>query len=242
MDERAQWIGERLREVRERITRACDAAGRAPHEVTLIAITKTHPVADVERLLDLGVSDIGENRDQEARPKIEAARATGRLLRAHFVGQLQTNKAASVAQYADVVHSVDRARLVAALDRGALAAGRRLGVLVEVGLADGTPTGAQPSAAERGGVAIADVLQLAALVADSAALDLRGVMGIAPLDGDPLAAFTRLADIAAQVRARYPAATWISAGMSGDLEAAIACGATHVRVGTAILGSREPLR
>ncbi len=229
-DDRLAELAANLGRVRARLAAACRAAGRDPEAVSLVAITKTWPADDVRRLAALGVRDVGENRDQEARPKAAACADLGLVW--HFVGQLQTNKARSVAGYADVVHSVDRPRLVAALDRGAAEAGRALGVLLEVAL-DGE--------AGRGGATPAEVPALAALVAESAALRLLGVMGVAPLGADPTPAFARLAAVSAALRSEHPQAGWISAGMSGDLEAAIAAGATHVRVGTALLGRRAPL-
>ncbi len=229
-DDRLAELAANLGRVRARLAAACQAAGRDPEEVSLVAITKTWPADDVRRLAALGVRDVGENRDQEARPKAAACADLGLVW--HFVGQLQTNKARSVAGYADVVHSVDRPRLVAALDRGAAEAGRAVGVLLEVAL-DGE--------AGRGGATPAEVPALAALVAESAALRLLGVMGVAPLGADPAPAFARLAAVSAALRSEHPQAGWISAGMSGDLEAAIAAGATHVRVGTALLGRRAPL-
>ena len=153
----------------------------------------------------------------------------------HFVGQVQRNKAGSVAGYADVVHSVDRLRLVAALDRGAAAAGRRVTGLVQVDLRD------RPVDDGRGGVAPDGVAEVSAAAADAEHLDLGGVMAVAPLGADPAAAFTRLAEVAARVRADHPSARVVSAGMSADLEAAVAHGATHLRIGTALLGSRPPL-
>jgi pyridoxal phosphate enzyme (YggS family) len=229
-DDRLAELAVNLARVRTRLALACQAAGRDPKTVSLVAVTKTWPADDVRRLAALGVRDVGENRDQEARPKAEACADLGLVW--HFVGQLQTNKARSVAGYADVVHSVDRARLVAALDRGAAEAGRQVGVLLE---------GALDGEEGRGGATPAEVPVLAGLVAGSAALRLLGVMGVAPLGADPAPAFARLAAVSAELRADHPRADWISAGMSGDLEAAIAAGATHVRVGTALLGRRAPL-
>ena len=148
----------------------------------------------------------------------------------HFIGQLQSNKAASVAHYADVVQSLDRAKVVRALDRAAGQLGRRLDVTVQVRLDE---------AEGRGGVVPGEARALADLVAGAQSLTLRGVMAVAPLGGDPRAAFARLREVADGIRGDHPDATWVSAGMSGDLEAAVAEGATHLRVGSAILGSRE---
>jgi len=153
----------------------------------------------------------------------------------HFIGQAQRNKAAAIARYADVVHSVDRDRLAVALDRGAERPGRRLDVLLQVDLDPEPDPG-------RGGVLPADVASLADAVAALEHLRLRGVMTVAPLGMDPEAAFAALADVVDRLRSAHPEATWVSAGMSGDLEAAVAYGATHLRVGTAILGSRPPHR
>ena len=235
---RREQIAAGLAAVSGRVERACRSAGRDPAEVTVVVVTKTFPAADVRLLADLGVRDIGESRDQEAAPKAAACADLG--LTWHFVGQLQTNKAASVAGYADVVHSVDRVRLVDPLDRAASAAGREIRCLVQAGLDGGPYGGAGRGGTGRGGADPADVLALADHVAAARSLHLAGVMAVAPLGGDPVDAFTRLARIAELVQKRHPAATWVSAGMSGDLEAAVARGATHLRVGTAILGARPP--
>ena len=230
-------IAENLAAVEDRIAAACSAAGRDRTEVTLVAVTKTFPAADVGHLAALGVSDVGENRDQDAaRKAAECERAGVTGLRWHFVGQLQRNKAGSVATYAHVVHSVDRARLVTALDRAASAADRRIVALVQVDLR------AEPLDDGRGGAAPDVVPALADAVAATARLELGGVMAVAPVDEDPAAAFARLAVVARRLRQDHPAATVVSAGMSADLEAAVEHGATHLRVGTALLGSRPPLR
>ena len=228
-------IAANLDRVEARIAAACRAAERDRAEITLVAVTKTFPADDVGHLAALGVREVGENRAADAAEKVAACREAGVVtdLTWHFVGQVQTNKAALVAGCCDVVHSVDRARLVTALDKGAGAAGRRLRVLVQVDLA-GTDG--------RGGAAPADVPAIAAAVADAEHLDLAGVMAVAPLDEDPGEAFGRLAEVAEALRREHPGAVVVSAGMSGDLEAAVARGATHLRVGTALLGSRPPLR
>jgi pyridoxal phosphate enzyme (YggS family) len=227
---RRDELAANLEAVRERIGAACAAAGRDMGEITLIAVTKTFPASDVRLLAGLGVTDIGENRDQEAAPK--AAESVDLPVTWHFVGQLQTNKARSAVAYADVVHSMDRVRLVNALSKEAVRAGRTPLCLVQVALDD------DPS---RGGARRADVLPLAAEIAAAPGLELGGVMAVAPLDADPGPAFAVLAELAAAVRAEHPAATIISAGMSGDMEEAIAHGATHVRVGTALLGGRRAI-
>lgn len=230
-DERRAEIAANLEQVEGRIAAACRANGRDRYEVTLVAVTKTFPADDVRHLAALGLPDVGENRAADAAAKAEECRDVAGLVW-HFVGQLQTNKATTVAGCCDVVHSVDRLRLVSALDRSAEAADRRLRVLLQVDLA-----GEQG----RGGAAPTDVPGLADAVEAAGHLDLAGVMAVAPLGADPQAAFGRLAEVAAALRRDHPAASVVSAGMSGDLEAAVACGATHLRVGTALLGSRPPL-
>ncbi|MEX1209486.1 MAG: YggS family pyridoxal phosphate-dependent enzyme [Candidatus Nanopelagicales bacterium] len=234
--DRTSELAANLEAVRRRIDTACRSAGRSPAEVTLIVVTKTWPALDVRRLALLGVHDVGENRDQEA--SVKAADTDDVDLRWHFVGQLQTNKAASVARYVDVVHSVDRLSLVQALDKGAAKAHRRLGCLVEVDLTDGGDG--------RGGVRPDEVTALADQIAAAPHLELLGVMGVAPLDREhqrdaSTRAFALLAELSAQVRSRHPEAYLISAGMSDDLEEAVSAGATHLRVGGAILGSRASL-
>jgi pyridoxal phosphate enzyme (YggS family) len=204
-------------------------AGRDLSEVTLIAVTKTYPGEDVRLLSELGVHDFGENRDQEGR--VKAAQSVGLDIAWHFIGQLQTRKASSVARYADYVHSVDRARLVSHLGTAARAAGREVTCLVQVSI-DGDP--------ERGGAPAGGVAAVAEAIEAEPSLVLGGVMAIAPMGMDPAAAFAALSDIAGTVRAIRPAARIISAGMSSDLEDAVAAGATHLRIGTALLGDRKP--
>jgi len=231
---RLQELRGNLVAVRARIAAACSAAGRDPDDVTLIAVTKTWPSSDVRLLVELGVLDLGENRDGEAAEKAASAAAAGLTgIRWHFIGQLQTNKARSVARYADVVHSVDRLRLVHALSGAATEAGREIGALIQVDL---DPPG---SGEGRGGAAPADVPALAEAVASAAGLRLRGVMAVAPVGADPAPAFATLAEVAARLRSHHPEAIWMSAGMSGDLEVAVGAGATHVRVGSGLLGYRR---
>ena len=237
--------GERLAElaanlvaVRASIAVACEEAGRRVTEVTLIAVTKTFPASDIMLLHRLGVADIGENKDQEAAPKVAACAAAGLTLRWHFVGQLQVNKAASVASYADMVHSVDRVRLAEVLGRRAVAAGRRVRCLVQVNLEAGAgPVGGGRGG--RGGAEPSQVLELAEVISVTDGLELAGVMAVAPLGQSARPAYARLRAIAELLRVGHPAAQVISAGMSGDLGDAIAEGATHVRIGTALLGGRR---
>jgi pyridoxal phosphate enzyme (YggS family) len=229
VEERRAELAARLKALLERIAKACVAAGRDPGEVTLVAVTKTFPASDVRLLYELGVRDVGENRDQEAAPKSAQCGDLAPGLNWHFIGQLQTNKCASVVRYASFVHSVDRLHLVQVLGRQARRAGRIVTCLVEVSL-DHTEG--------RGGVPEAEVGAVSAAVAAEENLVLGGVMAMAPLGVEPAQAFAPLPRIAGAVRAAYPEAVIVSAGMSADLEQAIAVGATHVRVGTALLGGR----
>jgi pyridoxal phosphate enzyme (YggS family) len=241
---RADELRANLKAVRARIAAACESVGRPADDLTLIAVTKTFPASDVRLLVELGVTDIGENRDQEAARKAAECADLDPRPRWHFVGQLQVNKARSVVRYADVVHSVDRLRLVEVLGARARAVGRVITCLVQVDLDPEPDPGAErrpPGLAPRGGAPPGGVPRLAAAIAAEAGLTLGGVMAVAPLGSPPRPAFRRLAEVARAVRAAHPDATIISAGMTGDLEEAIAEGATHVRVGTALLGGRRPL-
>jgi pyridoxal phosphate enzyme (YggS family) len=233
---REDELRDNLQKVRERIQTACLAAGRPEDAVTLVAITKTFSVSDVRALVALGVREMGENREQELR--VKAPECPDVVW--HFVGQLQSNKARSVVRHAQVVHSVDRSSLVAALSRAAVDEGRVLRCLLQVSLASfGSAEAA--TGRSRGGVAPVEVPALAAEVEAADGLELGGVMAVAPLGSDPDEAFAGLEGVASRLRSEHAGADWISAGMSGDLEAAIRHGATHVRLGRALLGTRPPL-
>ncbi|MER5788548.1 YggS family pyridoxal phosphate-dependent enzyme [Streptomyces sp. NPDC001980] len=238
MTDRKTEIAGNLAKVEERIAAACAAAGRKREEVTLIVVTKTYPASDVRILSGLGARHVAENRDQDAAPK--AAECSDLPLVWHFVGQLQTNKVRSVVGYADLVQSVDRSKLVDALSREAVRAGREVGCLLQVALDAGAS-----GRGERGGVSPGGIEELAALVAGSPGLRLDGLMTVAPLTGEyagrQRAAFERMMDLSTDLRRAHPAANMVSAGMSADLEDAVAAGATHVRVGTAVLGVRPRL-
>ncbi|MFF8509299.1 MULTISPECIES: YggS family pyridoxal phosphate-dependent enzyme [unclassified Streptomyces] len=238
MTDRTSELAENLARVEARIAAACAAAGRPREEVTLIVVTKTYPASDVRILHGLGVRHVAENRDQDAAPK--AAACADLDLTWHFVGQLQTNKVRSVVGYADVVQSVDRSKLVSSLSAAAEKEGRELGCLLQVAL--DAESGAR---GDRGGVAPDGIEELAAAVDAAPGLRLDGLMTVAPLAGPyagrQRAAFDRLMDLSTALRATRPAANMVSAGMSADLEEAVAAGATHVRVGTAVLGVRPKL-
>ncbi|WP_058044830.1 YggS family pyridoxal phosphate-dependent enzyme [Streptomyces roseifaciens] len=241
MTDRRTELADNLARVEERISAACAAAGRPREDVTLIVVTKTYPASDVRLLAELGVRHVAENRDQDAAPK--AAECADLPLTWHFVGQLQTNKVRSVAGYADFVHSVDRTRLVTALSTAAAKAGRTLDCLIQVAL--DAESGEPGKRSERGGVAPDGVAELADALAGAEALRPAGLMTVAPLVGPyagrPRAAFDRLMEISTGLRAAHPAANMVSAGMSADLDDAVAAGATHVRVGSAVLGVRPRL-
>ncbi|WP_245933491.1 YggS family pyridoxal phosphate enzyme [Arthrobacter livingstonensis] len=261
LEARGLALRENLAAVKVRIGLAAEAAGRRAGALpALVVVTKFHPAADVVLLRGLGVGDVGENRDQEAAAK--AAEVADASLRWHFIGQLQSNKAKSVVRYAHSVHSVDRAALVTALGR-AMATQQDLddrpdlACYIQVDLSQAAPRSAGGGTAvfgtagqgeamgeqdARGGAAPSDVLRLAALVAGTPGLSLAGVMAVAPLGADPVPAFELLSRISAAVVREHPGATGISAGMSHDLEAAIAAGATHLRVGSDILGPRPAVR
>lgn len=238
-------LAARLRAVRRRIDASCVAAHRDPTDVTLVAVTKTWPVSDIRTLFDLGVADFGENRDQEASQK--ARHCADLPLIWHFVGQVQTNKCGSIARYAHVVHSVDRARLVRALGAAARRQHRSVTCLVQVDLDRVVPCG--PDAQRhgdaagpdrvRGGAREEEVRAVAEAVAAEPSLRLGGVMTVAPRGSSARFAFERLRGSAAVVRAVDRDAVIVSAGMSGDFEEAVRAGATHLRIGTALLGDRE---
>jgi pyridoxal phosphate enzyme (YggS family) len=230
-----------LAAVEQRLTRAVEAAGRARTELTLVAVSKMHPASAVVTLAGLGLEDFGEARWQELAPKqqevaaAQAERVSAQsrtapdALRWHFLGRLQRNKARAVGAAVDVVHSLDRVELCEPLARGAAARGRNLDAFVQVSL-DGDLT--------RGGASIADVDGLADAVAASASMRLAGLMAVAPKDVPARAAFARVRELSELLQQRHPEATSLSIGMSGDLEDAVAEGATHLRIGTALFGSR----
>jgi len=231
---RADDLAANLDVVRHRISEACAASGRDLAEVTLVVVTKNFPASDVRLLADLGVTEVGENRHQEA--QVKAGECADLNLTWHFIGGLQSNKAAAVASYADVVESVDRTKLVDGLQRGALDRSHRVDCLVQVSL---DPPDASDS---RAGVTPDRLDEVAAAIEESSRLRLRGLMAIAPQGEDPPEAFARLASIRSSFLTEHPGATWLSAGMSADLEEAVAAGATHVRIGSAVLGPRPAIK
>lgn len=227
MSQHTEALRERLTGVQERIADAARSVGRSPEELTLIVVTKFHPSSLIRDLASLGVTNIGENRHQEASEKF--AELGDLDLTWHFIGQLQTKKARQVARYADVVHGIDRPGLVDALS----SIDRTVECFVQVNLTDDP---------DRGGVHPSELMQLTEAVLGTQTLKLRGVMAVAPLDEEPRAAFARLRKLSEQVQTLSPTATDISAGMTQDFAEAIAEGATHLRIGTAITGNRPETR
>ncbi|MEV8268063.1 YggS family pyridoxal phosphate-dependent enzyme [Microbacterium sp. NPDC076911] len=221
-------LGARLTEIDARIADAARSAGRDVASISRIVVTKFHPPELVKELYDLDVRDVGENRQQELSEKSSAlAHLSG--LRWHFVGQAQTNKARAIRSAATVMHSLDRMKLANALDSAAEPDSLPLDVLLQVNLTSDTG---------RGGVAPENLLALAEHAAAKVSLRVRGVMAVAPLEEQPARAFERLRGYADIVRSVVPDAEWISAGMSADFADAIAMGATHLRIGSAITGLR----
>jgi PLP dependent protein len=213
----------RLSHTRELIAAAAKEANRSVDELTLIVVTKFHPSSLIRELAALGVTDIGENRHQEAAQKFDELNELD--LTWHFIGQLQTKKARQVARYADVIHGIDRVGLVDALQ----SIDRVIDCFIQVNLTDDIG---------RGGVEPDQLLELAEQVLSTPTLNLRGVMAVAPLDEPPRPAFARLREYSEMVQSLAPEATDISAGMTLDFADAIAEGATHLRIGSAITGNR----
>jgi pyridoxal phosphate enzyme (YggS family) len=235
MDEqRVAEIRRRLSIVSQQVTAAAEAAGRSPDDVTLVVVTKTWPSSDTRILHHLGVRDVAENRQQDLERK--ALELPDLDLTWHFIGQIQSNKAAGIAARSDVVHSVDSVKVATRLGRAAAHDDRDIGCFVQVSL---DPESARSG---RGGVTADAVDAVAEAVASGERLRLLGVMGVAPLECDARTAYRELAAVSARLQNVHREASSISAGMSADFTTAIGAGATHVRVGSAVLGERPPLR
>jgi pyridoxal phosphate enzyme (YggS family) len=209
--------------LQEQVAAAARQAGRSPEEITTIVVTKFHPASLVRELAEAGVKNVGENRHQEAVAKHQELVDID--LTWHFVGQLQSNKAKAVAQYCSVIHSVDRVSLVSPLSQ----VERDIDIFLEINLTD---------VAGRGGVEPSDLLALAERVLAEDNLRLRGVMAVAPLGEPAREAFDRVLVLHERLRTIAPESRELSLGMSGDFVEAIAVGATHLRVGSAITGKR----
>jgi pyridoxal phosphate enzyme (YggS family) len=232
MSNRLSDIKSNLEIIQSRIDKACQAAGRDSSEITLIAVTKTYPASDVDLLKQLGIENVGENRDQEASSKKSEVK---NLFKWHFIGQLQSNKAKSVVNYADLIHSVDRWSLAKEIQKSAQGIDKVQPVLIQVDL---DQSGPDPT---RGGIWPAELNELAASINQANNLELKGLMSVAPLGEKPENAFARLKEIRVGFLKENPAAQILSAGMSDDLEAAILHGATHLRIGSALLGERPKI-
>lgn len=232
MSNRLKDIQSNLEKINTRIAEACSRSKRNISEITLIAVTKTYPASDVDLLKQLGIENVGENKDQEASGKISQVKEKFSW---HFIGQLQSNKAKSVVTYADLIHSVDRLSLAKELQKSASAIAKKQKVLIQVDLDQSGPD------SSRGGVWPADLAGLAQFISQSENLELAGLMSVAPLGENPSEAFERLAQIRSDFLKNYPNALILSAGMSEDLEAAIEHGATHLRIGSALLGERPKI-
>lgn len=224
LDRKAE-IAANLDAVMERIASSANQVGRSPEEIKLIVVTKTFPISDLNYLYQLGVRDFGENRDQEAREKV------GQLpsdIRWHFQGQIQSNKLKSITNWASYIHSIDQLKYAKVVS--GFAENDRKSIFLQVSL-DQIPE-------SRGGVDPAKLHQLASEVLQLPNLHLLGLMAVAPLDEDTNLAFARLAQIHTDFLKNFPDAKYLSAGMSGDYELAISHGATHLRIGSSILGNR----
>ena len=232
MSDRLAGIKDNLETLQSRIDNACQEAKRNSTEITLIAVTKTYPADDVDLLKQLGIDDVGENRDQEAALKRTQVQADFNW---HFIGQLQSNKAKSVVSYAHLIHSVDRSSLAKEIQKSAQGVDKKQAVLIQLDL---DQSGPDPT---RGGLWPTELMALAQQITDSSHLELKGLMSVAPLEENPEIAFARLAVIRAEFLKTYPQASILSAGMSDDLEAAILHGATHLRIGSALLGERPKI-
>ena len=223
-------LGARYQGIVDRVAAAARASSRSPGEITLVVVTKNHPHQLVLDLMELGARDFGENRDQEAAPKArEVAAKSDQTFNWHFIGQLQTNKVKSVLEYANFLHSLDRSSLLDELQKRTRERAVALKVFVQVNLTEDMG---------RGGVRPQELSAFAERVLESPGLELVGLMGVGGLDIAPEAEFERLASLSQKVQELAPEANRLSMGMSGDFEAAISYGATHLRIGTAITGKR----
>ena len=218
---------ERLAEVKQLISAAARSAGRDPADVTLVAVSKTHGADRVRDMLEAGQRVFGENRVQEAQQKFSELKAAYRDLELHLIGPLQTNKARDAVALFDVIQSVDREKLAAALAKDMAHLGRQPACYIQVN------TGEEE---QKAGVAPADVDAFVATCRDTYKLPVVGLMCIPPVDEEPALHFALLTKIAAR-----NGLAKVSMGMSADYETAVRLGATHVRVGSALFGSRPPL-
>jgi pyridoxal phosphate enzyme (YggS family) len=224
-------LAERLADAQQRIAAAASAVGRERESIKLIVVTKNHPAQLVLDLLELGARDFGENRDQEAAPKAAEVRSvSGIEHRWHFIGQLQSNKVKSVVSYANSIHSLDRPSLLESLAKATVNRAVPLDVFIQLNLTEDEG---------RGGIQPANLLNFADQVLTHPGLNLVGVMGVAALDNQLDRDFGAIRAASEALQRLKPEAGQISAGMSEDFETAIAYGATHLRIGSAITGKRQ---
>lgn len=231
-DLRLLEIKENYKKIQSRILKSCSESGRDTSEVTLIAITKTYPASDIDLLKSIGIDNVGENKDQEASQKF---REVKNKFTWHFVGQLQTNKVKSVVQYADFIHSVDRLSLVKEIQKMSQKISKKQNILIQVDLDD------SETDENRGGVSASKLSHLAKEISNCPNLELSGLMSVAPLNMAAKEAFTKLKKIQSDFLKDFPTAKMLSAGMSDDLEEAVSHGATHLRIGSALLGERPKI-
>jgi len=225
---RVDEISGNLEKVKEQIKLAAASANRLSEEITLVAVTKTFPVSDIEILYSLGIRDFGENRDQEASAKVGLL---PKDVRWHFQGQIQSNKLKSITSWASYIHSVDQLKYAQMISD--YSAGNEKPIFMQVSL-DKPPQ-------SRSGVNPSELLELAGAISELPGIRLEGLMAVAPVDSPAEQAFAELEDIRSDFLSTFPDAKSLSIGMSGDYQIAIKYGATHIRIGSSILGIRSPI-
>ena len=225
---RVDEISGNLEKVKEQIKLAAASANRLSEEITLVAVTKTFPVSDIEILYSLGIRDFGENRDQEASAKVGLL---PKDVRWHFQGQIQSNKLKSITSWASFIHSVDQLKYAQMISD--YSAGNVKPIFMQVSL-DKPPQ-------SRSGVNPSELLELAGAISELPGIRLQGLMAVAPVNSPAEQAFAELEDIRSDFLSTFPDAKSLSIGMSGDYQIAIKYGATHIRIGSSILGIRSPI-
>ena len=225
---RVDEISANLEKVNEQIKLAAASANRLSEDITLVVVTKTFPVSDIEILYSLGIRDFGENRDQEASAKIGLL---PKDVRWHFQGQIQSNKLKSITSWASYIHSVDQLKYAQMISD--YSAGNKKPIFMQVSL-DKPPQ-------SRSGVNPSELLELAGAISALPGIRLQGLMAVAPVNSPAEQAFAELEDIRSDFLSTFPDAKSLSIGMSGDYQIAIKYGATHIRIGSSILGIRSPI-
>lgn len=224
MTKRADVIAESLERVKEKITAAAHGASRSVDEITLITVTKTYPVSDIKILHDLGERNFGENRSEEGVEKSIQVNGTW-----HYQGQVQSRKLREIAGWATYIHSIDSSDHALKLSRICGELGKDIAIFLQLSL-DGAP--------DRGGVIDTEIFALAEKLVNLPNINLAGLMCVPPLSYEHQRAFSEIAQIQQRFISSFSEAKSLSAGMSSDFEVAIAHGATHLRIGSQILGSR----